>query len=650
MSLNVSKTLLKAKSLAKKGDVAAAAQLFTAVLDHYPQNKEAAVGLASLRKTHSPATSQSARSVQEELRSLMEIYHQGDLHRVLEVGEILAHRYPEQPLVHNVVGAAHKALRNYDSAIASLSRAIRLQPDYAEAYNNLGAAFHDIGLYEEAICNYKLAIQYDPGFFEACNNLGNVFTESGRSEEAISSYASAIRIKPGFAAAVASLVFQLTQICDWDALQAYAADIPALGITGSKVFPFSLLHMEDNPARHRQRSELYARQTYPSRQLPVIARPTARPGQLRIGYFSAEFRDHATMYLMARLFELHDRDRFVIHAYSYTSADNDAMRSRVMEAVDEFHDVHHLTDSDVATLCRSHGIDIAIDLKGYTQFSRLGIFSYRVAPVQISYLGYPGTTGAPFIDYIIADEVVIPEAQRIHYCEKIVYLPHSYQVNDDARAIAENIPSRVDAGLPEQGFVFCCFNNSFKIGPREFAIWMRLLQRIDGSVLWLFSPGTAARINLQQYAQRAGVNPDRIIFADKVPHADHLARHRLADLFLDTFNYNAHTTASDALWAGLPVVTKSGQGFPARVAASLLNAIDLAELVTTSESDYEQLALDLALDPERLAALKAKLAINRCTTPLFNTRLFTRHIEDAYEQAYRKFLSGEAPTTILVQP
>jgi protein O-GlcNAc transferase len=371
---------------------------------------------------------------------------------------------------------------------------------------------------------------------------------------------------------------------------------------------------------------------------------------LRIGYFSAEFRDHATMYLMARLFELHDRDRFVIHAYSYTSADNDTMRSRIMESVDEFHDVHHLTDSDVAKLCRSHGIDIAIDLKGYTQFSRLGIFSYRVAPVQISYLGYPGTTGAPFIDYIIADEVVIPEAQRIHYSEKIVYLPHSYQVNDDARAIAENIPSRVDAGLPELGFVFCCFNNSFKIGPREFAIWMRLLQRIDGSVLWLFSPGTAARKNLQQYAQRAGVNSDRIVFADKVPHADHLARHRLADLFLDTFNYNAHTTASDALWAGLPVVTKSGQGFPARVAASLLNAIDLAELITTSESDYEQLALELALDPERLAALREKLAVNRRTTALFNTGLFTRHIEDAYEQAYRKFLSGEAPTTILVQP
>jgi len=650
MALNVSKTLLKAKSLARKGDVDAAMQLFTAVLEQYPQNKEAVTGLASLKQTRPPAIRGSIQSLQEDLQTLVSLFNQGDLQRVLELGQILAYRYPEQPLVHNVVGAAHKSLRNYDSAIESLTRAIRLQPDYAEAYNNLGAACHDIGLYEEAIANYTQATTHDPDFFEAWNNLGNVLTEAGRSEEAIASFRQAIRIKPDFSMAFASLVFQLAQVCDWDALRVHAAAIAQLGLHNKQVFPFSLLPNADNPAHHRQRSELYARNTFQTHQLPAITRPDGPPRRLRIGYFSAEFRDHATMYLMARLFELHDRDRFAIHAYSYGRVASDSMRRRIEAAVDAFHDVHHLTDREIAELCRSHEIDIAVDLKGYTQFSRLGIFSYRIAPVQISYLGYPGTTGASFMDYVIADEVVIPEDQRIHYSEQIIYLPHSYQVNDGERTISEKVPSRLEAGLPEEEFVFCCFNNNFKIGPREFDIWMRLLQQVNGSVLWLFSSSKTAEANLRQQAALRDVDPSRVVFAEKIPHAEHLARHRLADLFLDTFNYNAHTTASDALWTGLPLVTKAGEGFAARVAASLLRAIELPELITTSESEYERLALDLALHPQRLIALREKLAANRLTTPLFNTALFTQHIESAYQQAYQHYFAGEPPGTILVQP
>ncbi len=627
----------------------AAAQLFTAVLEQFPQNRQAATGLASLRQARPPAIQGSTQSVQDDLQTLVSLYNQGDLQRVVDLGQILAHRYPGQPLVHNVVGAAHKSLRNYDSAIASLTKAIRLQPDYAESYNNLGAAFHDIGMHEEAIANYTQATRHDPGFFEAWNNLGNVLTEAGRSEEAIASYHQAIRIKPDFAMAFASLVFQMAQLCDWEALRIHAAAIAQLGLHNKEVFPFSLLHTEDNPAHHRQRSELYARKTFQAQQLAAITRPDRPPKRLRIGYFSAEFRDHATMYLMARLFELHDRDAFAIHAYSYGRVESDSMRRRIVAAVDEFHDVHHLTDREVAELCRSHEIDIAVDLKGYTQFSRLGIFSYRIAPVQISYLGYPGTTGAPFMDYVIADEVVIPEDQRIHYSENVIYLPPSYQVNDDARSISEKVPSRLDAGLPEEGFVFCCFNNNFKIGPREFDIWMRLLQQVNGSVLWLFSSSKTAEANLRKQAALRGVDPSRVVFAEKIPHAEHLARHCLADLFLDTFNYNAHTTASDALWAGLPLVTKAGEGFAARVAASLLHAIELPELIATSESEYERLALDLALNPQRLIALREKLAANRLTTPLFNTALFTRQIEDAYQQAYQQYCAGEPPDTILVQ-
>ncbi len=414
-------------------------------------------------------------------------------------------------------------------------------------------------------------------------------------------------------------MFQLAHICDWDELQACAAGISALGVSTEKVNPWSPLHLEDNPARHRQRSEVYAKKTYEQRVDSLIERPEEKPGRVRIGYFSADFHDHATMYLMAKLFELHDRELFEVYAYSYGINDSGTMRSRVTRAVDKFFDISESVDSEVVKLCREQKLHIAIDLKGYTQFNRVELFSYRLAPVQISYLGYPGTIGAPFMDYLIADACVIPAEQAQHYSEQVIYLPHSYQVNDDSRTISEKVTSRREAGLPEAGFVFCCFNNNYKIGYTEFDVWMRLLQQIDGSVLWLFRSNMAAEGNLRKQAQKRGVDPQRLVFAEKMEHSEHLARHRLADLFLDTFSYNAHTTASDALWAGLPVVTKLGEGFAARVAGSLLYAIGLEELVTQTESEYEQLALELAQNPERLAALKAKLEDNRLTTPLFNT-------------------------------
>ena len=511
MSLfDVNKALRKAKGLARMGDVDAAAELYTAVLEKFPKNNQAIKALASIQR--GPASAMQV-SLQQELQDLVRVFNEGHLHQALDVGQRLAYQYPDQPLIHNVVGAANTSLQRYENAVASYTKAIHLQPDYAEAHNNLGTVYNHMGLHEEAIAHYRKAILHDPNFFEAYNNLGNVFTDAGRPEQAISSYTCAIRIKPDFALAASKLVFQIAQTCDWDALQPYAASIPDLGVVGGQVFPFDLLHIEDSPARHLQRAELYARKKYLQTELSAITRPEVKPERLRIGYFSADFHDHATMYLMARLFELHNSKGFEIYAYSYHGDDDDSMRNRVRESVEHFHDVRCLGDRDIAKLCRSHELDIAVDLKGYTQHSRLDIFSYRLAPIQIGYLGYPGTTGAPFMDYIIADQVVIPEEQGAHYSEKVIYLPHSYQVNDDTREISNKSISRADEGLPEVGFVFCCFNNNYKIGPNEFDIWMRLLQQVKGSVLWLFKSNKWAEENLHKEAKKRGVHLERIIFA-----------------------------------------------------------------------------------------------------------------------------------------
>jgi predicted O-linked N-acetylglucosamine transferase (SPINDLY family) len=326
------------------------------------------------------------------------------------------------------------------------------------------------------------------------------------------------------------------------------------------------------------------------------------------------------------------------------------MRKRLTAAVDKFHNVRQLSDFDIAALARDHEIDIAVDLKGYTQNTRLGIFAFKAAPIQISYIGYPGSLGAPFIDYIIADPVVIPRAYESAYAEKIIFLPHSYQANDDMRPIANTVYSRSQLGLPEDAFVLCCFNNSYKITPREFDIWMRVLSQIEGSVLWLLEANKWVSQNLRNAAQARGIDPSRLIFAPKLAHHEHLARHSCADLFIDTFNVNAHTTASDALWAGLPLVTKAGKGFAARVAASLLTAIGLPELIVETEAAYEALILDLARSPQQLQAVTKKLAQNRRTSPLFDAALLTNHLETGYRAAYQRWAEQKPPAHIRVGP
>ena len=561
-------------------------------------------------------------------------------------------------------GIALRRLKRLEEALASADKAIALDPACAEAYNNRGNILGALGRGRNALADFDAANGLKAGFAEAFVNRGNILRGLKRPEEAIASYDEAIAIAPthahahgnrggalrglkrldealasyesalkyasGSALALAEVRNLQAHMCLWNESLG-GTGLSPIG-TGDDAFPpFYMLGFEDSPQRQLLCAKNWTAKEYGTAR-PASFRPRPPGGKIRIGYFSADFHEHATMHLMARLFEMHDRSRFEIHAFSYGPDVRDAMRQRLCDNVDAFHDVGDLADPSAAELARSVAIDIAVDLKGHTAETRTGIFAHRAAPVQVCYLGYPGTTGADFIDYIIADEIVIPAEYQRFYSEKVAYLPNSYQPNDDRRAISERVFTRSELGLPETGFIFACFNNSYKITPVEFDIWCRLLARVDGSMLWLIADNVWAADNLRGQARARGISPDRLVFAEKMPQADHLARHKHADLFLDTFAVNAHTTASDALWAGVPVLTKLGSSFVARVAGSLLTAIDMPELITLSAAHYEQRALDIAANADELATLKAKLARNRLTKPLFDTGRYTRDIEALYER------------------
>ena len=379
-------------------------------------------------------------------------------------------------------------------------------------------------------------------------------------------------------------------------------------------------------------------------------RKSPHPGKIKLAYLSADFRQHPVSMLTAQLFELHDRERFEVFGVSLGANDRSDIRTRVVRAFDQFHDVAAKGDHEVAKLLHDLDVDIVVDLGGYTDNTRPGILARRPAAIQVSYIGFLGTMGADFIDYLLADEVVVPPGQRAFYSEHIVRLPECFQVNDSKRVIGTRVPSRSEAGLPEGAFVFCCFNGNYKITAPTFDAWMRLLRGVDRSVLWLFRSNDEAFANLRGAAAARGIDPARLIFAAKANSEDHLARHRLADLFLDTLPINAGATASDALWAGLPIVTLAGSTFLGRVSASLLRAVGLPELVTQSSADYEALALRLAVDPPQLKAVRQKLQVNRLTYPLFNTERFRRHIEAAYTMMWEIWQRGENPRSFTVDP
>ena len=555
---------------------------------------------------------------------------------------------PDYTEAHFNMGVTLKEQGKLEKAIEAYRKALALNPDYAEAYNNMGATLQGQGKLEEAIEAYKKALKLKSDYAEAYNNMGNAHKDQDKLEQAIEAYKKALAIKPDYAEARAQCLHQLAHICDWDSIIADLSLVPELGTTNKDVSPFVLLPLEDAPERHRIRSKVVADAKFWQQSLPLREKPFKKPKRIRLGYFSTDFKEHPVAYLIAKMLEQHNRDQFEVFGYSLHGNQRGEMRQRLSKSFDNFADVHGISDKAIALLARENGIDIAINLNGYTQHARTGIFMYRAAPIQINYLGYPGTLGANFMDYIVADRFLIPEKNQKYFSEKQLYLPNTYMPTDNTRELSQKSISRSDMRLPKDAFVFCCFNNNYKISSAEFDIWMRLLNNIEGSVLWLRKSNQFSHFNMRKEAEKRNVDPSRLVFADKAPMEEHLARQGLADLFVDTFAFNAHTTATEALWAGLPVVTKAGQGFAARVAGSILNAVGLPELVTETEQDYEALILELATNPTKLAIIKKKLATNRLTQPLFNTEQYTKHLEKGYQQAYQKYFNGDTPDTIMV--
>jgi len=547
-------------------------------------------------------------------------------------------------------GNALAALKRHEEALASYDRALALAPRSVATLTNRGNARKALKRYEEALADYDAALALAPDAVETLYNRANLLKETKHYGEALACYDKARALAPDHADALGFIDAAL-HTCDFarseGVIDAVAAELARVR---SPVTPFTMLGLSDDPVLHLQCARNYIAASLAATPEPLWKGQGRRHDKLRIGYLSADFQAHATAFLIAQLIELHDRSRFEIHAISFGRDDGSAMRERLVKAFDAFHDVRLMSDEAAARLIRDLEIDIAVDLKGYTQDARPEILRHRPAPVQVSYLGFPGTMGGDFIDYVIADPVVLPFDQQAHYCERIVHLPDCYQPNDAKRAIAPSPPSpasgggkgggRSEAGLPEHGFVFCSFNNNYKIDRTIFEIWMRVLAKVPGSVLWLLRDNPWAEANLRREAQARGVAPERLVFAERMPLERHLARHALADLFLDTLPYNAHTTASDALWAGLPVLTCQGTAFAARVAASLLRNVHLGELICHSLEEYEAAALRLASDGAFLDALRTRLAQARRESPLFDPDLHRRHIEAAYLRMWEMAQSG----------
>ena len=532
----------------------------------------------------------------------------------------------------------------FSEALSQYNELIAANPTLPEAYVNRGITLQKLGRAQEALSDYERATTLRPDYPEALLNWANSLTSLDRGEEAFATYNRAISLNPDFAPACNARL----HLCDWRNLEAQRDDFVALVKRGTPEYPWGLLALMSDPKEQLECARTLVNSRYPPSPRPLWQGENYRHDRIRIAYVSADFREHAVAYAAVGLFESHDRSRFEVSAVSLGPEGESEFRQRVKNSFDVFINARTLSDDEIAALVKKAKIDILVDLTGFTVGGRPGIFARRPAPLQLNFFGFSATMGADYYDYIIADETVIPSSHQTFYSEKIVVLPDTYMPNDRNRSVSDRVFTRAEAGLPDTGFVFCCFNNNYKILPEVFDSWMRILGRVEHSVLWLFEDNPAAATNLRREAAARGIAADRLYFAKRIPVADHLARLKLADLFLDTLPYNAHVTAGDALWAGVPILTRIGSTFVGRVAASLLKAVGLPELIVSEREQYEQIAIDLASDPDRLQAIKSKLAHNRLTTPLFDTNLFTRNIERAYEAINRRCREGLPPERIVV--
>jgi protein O-GlcNAc transferase len=568
------------------------------------------------------------------------------------------HLKPELDEAHNNLGNAFKDQGSFGKAIDCYWKALQIHPENAEAYLNLGITYAEADHIVEAIGCFQKATELNPQFAEAHNYLGVVLAENGRRDEAIECFQKAIAVNPDYAEAYSYLVHQLQHTCNWHLMSRFSEKLDILirraRDKGQSIIqpPFICMARNSDPIMNLTVAQTWSRkikQPLQNVKLPFSfeTRRREKP-RLTIGYLSGDFHDHATAHLMVRLFGLHDREKFEVHCYSYGPEDNSRYRNQIRKESDQFIDIREHSHIDAARRIYDEGVDILVDLKGHTKGSRPGILACRPAPIQVHYLGYPGSTGADFIDYLITDRIVTPEGHASYYSEKLVFLPHCYQVNDDQQEIASRNWNRETLGLANKGFVFSSFNLPYKIDPVMFNCWMRILQQVPNSALWLFGDNDNAVCNLRREAADRGVGPDRLVFAQKMEKAEHLSRLKWADLALDTRVVNGHTTTSDSLWAGVPVITLQGSHFASRVSSSLLKAVGLSELVTYRLEEYENLALQLASRPSELKAVRRKLNINRLKNPLFDTARFVRNIENAYRKMWRILLEGRAVTQIEV--
>lgn len=570
------------------------------------------------------------------------------------------HANPKNPDVKNALGYALQSLGmecqktgHYLQAEACFQEIIPLSPGDALLYYNLGNAQRELGKSKQALSSYEQAARLMPNDADIHNNLGNVYRELGRLDEAITSYQKAITLNPKLFHAQVHLVHQKQHICDWSDLDRNITQIRdwLKNEPSAQISPFAFLAMPNtSPSEQKKCADNWLNNRYNNLINKVNFNLTNKEHKkLRIGYLSADFRLHPLASLISELIELHDKNQFEIYAYSYGADDRSHERKRLEKAFDHFIDIKPLSLSESAQRIHADGIDILVDLTGFTQTSRTGIVAYKPAPISVSWLGFPGTmgriNGQQLFDYLLTDASITPPAHAIYYAENFAYLPHCYQPNDRKRPIGK-AANRIDNGLPDDAFVFCCFNQSYKILPNMFDIWMRLLAKVPNSILWLLDCNSLAKQNLMCEAEARGIDSQRLFFAPRTNMADHLARHTLADLFLDTLPYNAHTTTSDALWMGLPVLTCQGEAFAGRVAASILNAANLPELVTSSLEEYEARALQLATNAQALKDIKQKLVQHRHSVLLFNTTLFARNLESIYQEMWRIYLSNQPPQLI----
>lgn len=608
----------------RRNDLAEALASYRAALDAMPGNVDAMLGEAAVLR-RSGLTDEAIAAYDRAIA-----------------------RAPERGDAYHGAGLAFFARREFAAAARSFDAAIRHMPGASALHYQRARTLRELDLPADALDAVDKALALEPGLIDACLLKAQILSLLHRPEEALAALEAARALEPDADRGLDQRFSEKMRICRWDDYDGDLTRILArLEADGETTSAFQSLAYLEQPDLQRRCAEANAAEiaadALPRRPMELVR----RDGRTAIGYFSGDFRDHAMMYLMADLFAQHDRRRFRIIAFSLTSDRASAMRARVQPLFDAFHDVNEMSDREIIDLARREEIDIAADLMGFTRHSRPSLFASGVAPIQVNYLGYPGTTGMTAMDYIVADPLLIPAGLRQHYSEKIGYLPDCYQPNDRQRAVSDKAFTREELGLPHDAFVYCCFNNSFKITPTVFACWMRILRATPRSVLWLFSHAPAVEKNLREAARARGVDPARLIFAKGLPLEEHLARHRAADLFLDTLPYGAHTTASDALWAGLPLLTLMGETFASRVAASLLTAAGLPDLIAASRDDYERMAIDLYNDRQALAALRGRLAANRLNCALFDTPRYARNLEALFVRMIERRQRGLAPDHLL---